>query len=167
MFNRNFDPLNTRTAPSLKFSAPHRPNSPQSRPMTSAGPVRPAPRIGDDQAEAPQSGTQSAGGRKLSRGKMPYQEIVFWSLQLKPRLLPFQNLSFSLASNPSRLQTTWSFFFSPTNTSLSTPRRPERLTPVSSIMSASYTIADVQQHKTEADGMWLIVENNVYDITSM
>lgn len=34
-------------------------------------------------------------------------------------------------------------------------------------MSETYTIADVQKHKTEADGMWLIVENNVYDITSM
>ncbi|KHN96914.1 Cytochrome b5 [Metarhizium album ARSEF 1941] len=32
-------------------------------------------------------------------------------------------------------------------------------------MSETYTIADVQKHKTEADGMWLIVENNVYDIT--
>jgi cytochrome b involved in lipid metabolism len=33
-------------------------------------------------------------------------------------------------------------------------------------MSETYTIADVQKHKTEADGIWLIVENNVYDITS-
>lgn len=34
-------------------------------------------------------------------------------------------------------------------------------------MSETYTVSDVQKHKTEADGMWIIVENNVYDITSM
>lgn len=51
----------------------------------------------------------------------------------------------------------------PDNTTklLSTPRH------AISTMSETYTIADVQKHKTEADGMWLIVENNVYDITSM
>ncbi|GAO17145.1 uncharacterized protein UV8b_00357 [Ustilaginoidea virens] len=32
-------------------------------------------------------------------------------------------------------------------------------------MSDTYTLAEVQKHKTAADGMWLIVENNVYDIT--
>ncbi|KAG6040009.1 hypothetical protein E4U41_001671 [Claviceps citrina] len=32
-------------------------------------------------------------------------------------------------------------------------------------MSETYTVAEVQKHKTEADGLWLIVENNVYDIT--
>ena len=34
-------------------------------------------------------------------------------------------------------------------------------------MSESYTTADVQKHKDEANGFWLIVENDVYDVTSM
>ena len=32
-------------------------------------------------------------------------------------------------------------------------------------MSESYTTADVQKHKDEANGFWLIVENDVYDVT--
>ena len=32
-------------------------------------------------------------------------------------------------------------------------------------MSQSYTMAEVQKHKSD-DSMWLVVENNVYDITS-
>ena len=33
-------------------------------------------------------------------------------------------------------------------------------------MSESYTTADVQKHKDEANGFWLIVENDVHDVTS-
>jgi hypothetical protein len=34
-------------------------------------------------------------------------------------------------------------------------------------MSETYTTAEVQKHKDEANGFWLIVENDVYDVTSM
>lgn len=34
-------------------------------------------------------------------------------------------------------------------------------------MSKQYTTADVAQHKDEANGMWIIVDTGVYDITSM
>jgi hypothetical protein len=33
-------------------------------------------------------------------------------------------------------------------------------------MSESYSTAEVAKHKSDADGFWLIVENNVYDVTS-
>ncbi|KAH7326087.1 cytochrome b5-like heme/steroid binding domain-containing protein [Stachybotrys elegans] len=32
-------------------------------------------------------------------------------------------------------------------------------------MSDSYTIAEVAKHKDDANGYWLIVENEVYDVT--
>lgn len=35
-----------------------------------------------------------------------------------------------------------------------------------STMSKQYTTADVAQHKDEANGMWIIVDTGVYDITS-
>lgn len=34
-------------------------------------------------------------------------------------------------------------------------------------MSETYTTAEVQKHKDEANGFWLIVENDVYNVTSM
>jgi len=34
------------------------------------------------------------------------------------------------------------------------------------IMSKTYTTADVAQHKDESNGYWLIVENDVYDVSS-
>ena len=34
-------------------------------------------------------------------------------------------------------------------------------------MSKTFTTADVAQHKDEANGYWLIVENDVYDVSSM
>lgn len=33
-------------------------------------------------------------------------------------------------------------------------------------MSSQYTTAEVQKHKSEADGFWIIVESDVYDVTS-
>lgn len=33
-------------------------------------------------------------------------------------------------------------------------------------MSTQYTVADVAKHKDESNGMWIIVDNGVYDITS-
>jgi cytochrome b involved in lipid metabolism len=33
-------------------------------------------------------------------------------------------------------------------------------------MSEKYTVADVGAHKDEASGIWIIVENDVYDVTS-
>ncbi|KAJ4395992.1 hypothetical protein N0V82_009257 [Gnomoniopsis sp. IMI 355080] len=33
-------------------------------------------------------------------------------------------------------------------------------------MSKQYTTADVAQHKDEANGMWIIVDTGVYDITN-
>ncbi|KAG5656335.1 hypothetical protein KAF25_004611 [Fusarium avenaceum] len=33
-------------------------------------------------------------------------------------------------------------------------------------MPETYTTAEVQKHKDEANGFWLIVENDVYDVTS-
>lgn len=33
-------------------------------------------------------------------------------------------------------------------------------------MSQQYSTADVAKHKDEENGMWLIVENDVYDVTS-
>lgn len=33
-------------------------------------------------------------------------------------------------------------------------------------MSNQYTVADVAKHKDESNGMWIIVDNGVYDITS-
>lgn len=33
-------------------------------------------------------------------------------------------------------------------------------------MSQTYSTAEVAKHKDEENGMWLIVENDVYDITS-
>lgn len=33
-------------------------------------------------------------------------------------------------------------------------------------MSETYTTAEVGKHKDEANGFWLIVENDVYDVTS-
>lgn len=33
-------------------------------------------------------------------------------------------------------------------------------------MSKSFTVAEVAQHKTEADGIYIIVDSDVYDITS-
>merc|ERR1712000_212018 len=33
------------------------------------------------------------------------------------------------------------------------------------IMSKTYTTADVAQHKDESNGYWLIVENDVYDVS--
>ena len=33
-------------------------------------------------------------------------------------------------------------------------------------MAESYSTADVGKHKDEANGYWLIVENDVYDVTS-
>jgi cytochrome b involved in lipid metabolism len=32
-------------------------------------------------------------------------------------------------------------------------------------MSEKYTVADVGAHKDEASGIWIIVENDVYDVT--
>ncbi|KAH6899921.1 cytochrome b5-like heme/steroid binding domain-containing protein [Thelonectria olida] len=32
-------------------------------------------------------------------------------------------------------------------------------------MSSQYTTAEVGKHKSEADGFWLIVETDVYDVT--
>ncbi|KAG9251243.1 cytochrome b5-like heme/steroid binding domain-containing protein [Emericellopsis atlantica] len=32
-------------------------------------------------------------------------------------------------------------------------------------MSKTYTTADVAQHKDESNGYWLIVENDVYDVS--
>ncbi|KAK0384986.1 hypothetical protein NLU13_7464 [Sarocladium strictum] len=32
-------------------------------------------------------------------------------------------------------------------------------------MSQTYSTAEVAKHKSEADGFWLIVENDVYDVT--
>ncbi|KAI5462458.1 cytochrome b5-like heme/steroid binding domain-containing protein [Mariannaea sp. PMI_226] len=32
-------------------------------------------------------------------------------------------------------------------------------------MSEQYSTADVGKHKSDADGYWLIVESNVYDVT--
>lgn len=34
-------------------------------------------------------------------------------------------------------------------------------------MSESYSTAEVAKHKSDADGFWLIVEDSVYDVTSM
>lgn len=33
-------------------------------------------------------------------------------------------------------------------------------------MAEKYTTAEVAKHKSEADGFWIIVENEVYDVTS-
>lgn len=33
-------------------------------------------------------------------------------------------------------------------------------------MSNQYTVADVAKHKDEKEGMWIIVDSGVYDITS-
>lgn len=33
-------------------------------------------------------------------------------------------------------------------------------------MSAQYTTAEVAKHKDEANGLWIIVDTGVYDITS-
>ena len=33
-------------------------------------------------------------------------------------------------------------------------------------MSNQYSVADVAKHKDESNGMWIIVDNGVYDITS-
>lgn len=33
-------------------------------------------------------------------------------------------------------------------------------------MAESYSTVDVGKHKDEANGYWLIVENDVYDVTS-
>lgn len=33
-------------------------------------------------------------------------------------------------------------------------------------MSKTFTTAEVSQHKEEANGVWIIIENDVYDITS-
>lgn len=33
-------------------------------------------------------------------------------------------------------------------------------------MSNQYTVADVAKHKDESNGMWIIVDSGVYDITS-
>lgn len=33
-------------------------------------------------------------------------------------------------------------------------------------MSSQYTTAEVAKHKDDANGMWIIVDNGVYDITS-
>lgn len=33
-------------------------------------------------------------------------------------------------------------------------------------MSEQYTAAEVGKHKSAADGFWLIVESDVYDVTS-
>lgn len=33
-------------------------------------------------------------------------------------------------------------------------------------MPENYTIADVAQHKDDANGYWVIVENEVYDVSS-
>lgn len=33
-------------------------------------------------------------------------------------------------------------------------------------MSAQYTTAEVAKHKDESSGLWIIVDNSVYDITS-
>lgn len=33
-------------------------------------------------------------------------------------------------------------------------------------MSSQYTVADVAKHKDESNGMWIIVDSGVYDITS-
>lgn len=34
-------------------------------------------------------------------------------------------------------------------------------------MGETYTTAEVGKHKDEASGFWLIVENDVYDVSSM
>ena len=34
-------------------------------------------------------------------------------------------------------------------------------------MAGTYTTAEVGKHKDEANGFWLIVENDVYDVSSM
>ncbi|KAF5019148.1 hypothetical protein F66182_8853 [Fusarium sp. NRRL 66182] len=34
-------------------------------------------------------------------------------------------------------------------------------------MAETYTTAEVGKHKDEANGFWLIVENDVYDVSSM
>lgn len=33
-------------------------------------------------------------------------------------------------------------------------------------MSAQYTTAEVAQHKDDANGLWIIIDSGVYDITS-
>lgn len=33
-------------------------------------------------------------------------------------------------------------------------------------MSNQYTVAEVAKHKDEANGLWIIVDSGVYDITS-
>ena len=32
-------------------------------------------------------------------------------------------------------------------------------------MSKQFTTAEVAKHKSEADGMWIIIDNGVYDVT--
>lgn len=45
-------------------------------------------------------------------------------------------------------------------------RQPSDVYETEITMAEKYTTAEVAKHKSEADGFWIIVENEVYDVTS-
>jgi cytochrome b involved in lipid metabolism len=53
------------------------------------------------------------------------------------------------------------------NTSASHPPVPSHTPPKNTaIMSKTFAAAEVSKHKDKDNGLWLIIEGNVYDVTS-